>query len=151
MSASVFFIDLFARLRLPNKLTIHADQAAGLKAVPHSFEFLARALRITIEHPLAVKLFAPSGELHDHSPRRQLQAWRRWCAAAGRTFVERRKSQLLPQRKLACCASATKASSVARTSDAWVASPWRRPSRWASQVWRELTKFGLNYRFKLML
>jgi hypothetical protein len=106
---------------------------------------------IAVEHTLAVKLFAPSGELHDHSPRRQLQAWRRWCAAAGRTFVERRKSQLLPQRKLACCASATKASSVARTSDAWVASPWRRPSRWASQVWRELTKFGLNYRFKLML
>src|SRR6516162_1197741 len=101
MSASVFFIDLFARLRLPNKLTIHADQAAGLKAVPHSFEFLARALRITIEHPLAVKLFAPGGEGDDFYAGRELEARRCRFAHVDCAFVQGREREPLAIRELA--------------------------------------------------
>jgi len=88
MSASV---DLFARLRLPHKLVVDANQAAGLQLRSNALELLARAFGIAVEHAFALKLLAPSVELHDHGSGRQLQACGCWYPAAGGAFVERGK------------------------------------------------------------
>jgi hypothetical protein len=78
---------LFARLRLPNKLTIHANQTAGLQPLAHPLELLPRALSLAIKHALAVKLLAPGVELHDNNPDGQSEAGGRGLAAACCTFM----------------------------------------------------------------
>ena len=59
MSAFVFFIDLVARLHLPNKLTINANQTACLELDAHALELLARAFGVAVEHAASVEFVAP--------------------------------------------------------------------------------------------
>jgi len=61
-----------ARLRLPNKLAIDANQAAGLQLHANALEFLPRAFGITIEHALSVKLLAPLADLDNNDAGWQL-------------------------------------------------------------------------------
>jgi hypothetical protein len=76
-------------------MIVDGDQVACLQLLSHAFEFLARAFRIAVEHTLAVKFLAPGIKLHDDGSRRQTEICRCRRPAAGRTFVEGRKSELL--------------------------------------------------------
>ena len=101
MSAFVFFIDLVARLHLPNKLTINANQTACLELDAHALELLARAFGVAVEHAASVEFVAPGDERHDFYAGRELEARRCRFARVDCAFVQGREREPLAIREFA--------------------------------------------------